>query len=135
MIRIGDSEVTDIHSKTLFLIEDDVDLRESLRDLLETEGYAVKQASDGADALEKLKLLTHMPELILLDWMMPRMDGEQFCEAKKEFPQIDAIPILLLTADGRLGEKVHQIGAAMGVAKPVDVDVLLGAIERLVQPD
>lgn len=125
--------MTAIQSKTLFLIEDDVDLRESLRDLLETEGYVVKQATDGADALEKLRALVDLPELILLDWMMPRMDGAQFCEAKRNFPQIDAIPILLLTADGRLSEKVNQIGAAMGVAKPVDVDVLLAAIERLVQ--
>jgi DNA-binding response OmpR family regulator len=114
------------------LIEDDLDLRESLRDLLEMEGYGVEHASDGADALEKLKVRTGMPDLILLDWMMPRMDGAQFCVAKKPFPHIDAVPIVLLTADGRLNEKVTQIGAAMGIAKPVDVDVLLNAIERLV---
>ena len=124
--------MTDIRTKTVFLIEDDLDLRESLCDLLEMEGYAVEQASDGADALEKLKVRRGMPDLILLDWMMPRMDGAQFCVAKKPFPQIDAVPVVLLTADGRLAEKVSQIGAAMGIAKPVDVDVLLNAIEQLV---
>lgn len=122
-----------INSKTVFLIEDDLDLRESLRDLLEMEGYDVEQATDGADALEKLKVrVGSMPDLILLDWMMPRMDGAQFCEAKRTFPLIDAIPVVLLTADGRLGEKVNQTGAALGIAKPVDVDVLLNAIEKLV---
>lgn len=122
----------DVDPKTVFLIEDDLDLRESLRDLLEMEGYGVEQASDGVDALEKLKVRGSMPDLILLDWMMPRMDGAQFCVAKRPFPAIDAVPIVLLTADGRLNEKVNQIGAAMGIAKPVDVDVLLNAIERLV---
>ena len=124
--------VTNITQKTVFLIEDDLDLRESLRDLLEMEGYGVEQASDGADAPEKLKLRGSMPDLILLDWMMPRMDGAQFCVAKRPFPDIHAVPIVLLTADGRLNEKVSEIGAAMGIAKPVDVDVLLNAIERLV---
>ncbi len=118
--------------KTVFLIEDDLDLRESLRDLLEMEGYEVEQASDGVDALEKLNVKIPMPNLILLDWMMPRMDGAQFCVAKKAFPLIDGVPVVLLTADGRLSEKVSQTGAAMGIAKPVDVDVLLNAIEKLV---
>lgn len=125
--------MTDIQSKTVFLIEDDLDLRESLRDLLEMEGYSVEQAFDGIDALEKLQMRGSMPDLILLDWMMPRMDGAQFCQAKRPYPQIDAVPVVLLTADGRLGEKVNQIGAAMGIAKPVDVDVLLNAIEKLVE--
>lgn len=125
--------MTSIQNKTLFLIEDDLDLRESLRDLLEIEGYGVEQASDGSDALDKLRARSDMPDLILLDWMMPRMDGAQFCAAKKNFPLIDAVPIVLLTADGRLNEKVNQIGAATGIAKPVDVDVLLNAIERLIQ--
>ena len=118
--------------KTIFLIEDDLDLRESLRDLLEFEGYTVDQACDGADALDKLRLRDHMPNLILLDWMMPKMDGAQFCLAKKSFAKIDAVPIVLLTADGRLQEKVLQTGAATGIAKPVDVDALLRAIEKLV---
>jgi len=117
-------------AKTIFLIEDDVDLRESLKDLLEMEGYQVGQASDGQDALEKLQACKTLPDLIILDWMMPRMDGAQFCLAKRQIPPIDAIPIVLLTADGRVNEKVIQIGAAVGLAKPIDVDVLLSAVSE-----
>ncbi len=106
-----------VRSKTVFLVEDDLDLRESIRDLLETEGYAVDDAVDGIDALEKLRTREQMPDLILLDWMMPRMDGGEFCAAKQTFPQIDAVPVVLLTADQKLGEKVNQTGAAMGIAK------------------
>lgn len=124
--------VNPIERKTVFLVEDDLDLRESLKDLLEMEGYDVEEASDGQDALEKLQVRVDMPHLILLDWMMPRMDGAQFCLAKKVFSRIDSVPILLLTADGRVNEKVTQIGAAMGIAKPVDVEILLSAIEKYV---
>ena len=118
--------------KTVFLIEDDLDLRESLRDLLEMEGYGVEQASDGQEALEKLADRASMPHLILLDWMMPRMDGAQFCAAKKSVPLIDAIPIVLLTADGRVSEKVTQTGASTGIAKPVDIEILLSAIQKFI---
>ena len=119
-----------MNQKAIFLIEDDLDLRESLKELLQMEGYDVDQASDGRDALNKLKVRGAMPNLILLDWMMPRMDGAQFCVAKKSFPHIDRVPIVLLTADGRVNEKIAQIGAALGIAKPVDVDILLAAVEK-----
>jgi DNA-binding response OmpR family regulator len=115
---------------SLFLVEDDRDLRELLKDLLESEGYDVTTASDGLDALSKLKSISAIPRLIVLDWMMPRMDGAQFCIEKNGIAHLSPIPVIVLTADGRLNEKVAQAGAVMGIAKPVDIDLLLSAVHK-----
>lgn len=116
--------------RRIFLIEDDVDLRESLRDLLILEGYIVGDATDGLDAIIKLREMNDLPGLIILDWMMPKMDGAQFCAEKRKYSEIDKVPVMLLTADGRLAEKVKQVGAAQGIAKPVDIDVLLAEVDK-----
>ncbi len=112
----------------ILLVEDDLDLRESLNDLLVSEGYRVEAAADGLEALSKLQSMTPPPQLIILDWMMPKMDGSRFCQERAKLAGLNAIPVLLLTADGRVQEKVKQVGAVSGLAKPVDVDVLLAAI-------
>jgi two-component system, chemotaxis family, chemotaxis protein CheY len=112
-------------SGAVFMVEDDADLRESLKDLLEFEGYSVEWASDGVDALAKLRANPIKPKLILLDWMMPKMDGAEFCMAKNQIPELAAIPVVLLTADGRVSEKAKQVGATTGIAKPVEIELLL----------
>ncbi len=116
----------------IFIVEDDIDVRESLVMLLEAEGYDVVTAEDGLDAMSQLSAMTAMPDLIILDWMMPRMDGAQFYATKKTFPKIEKIPLILLTADGRVKEKSRMINASIGLAKPIEVDTLLSAIQRYI---
>lgn len=118
----------------MLLVEDDADLRILLKELLESEGYQVIPATDGADALDKLNAAPKLPRLIILDWMMPKMDGARFCLEKKNLPDIDGIPVILLTANGQVDQKTHQVGASLGIAKPVDVETLLSAVREKLAP-
>lgn len=99
--------------------------------LLESEGYDVVSAKDGIEALD---VLAHIrPSVILLDVMMPRMNGYEFAEAFRTRDIGPEIPIVVLTANGRARQHAHQIGAAAGIAKPFDINDLLDTIKRLIQ--
>lgn len=114
---------------TILVVEDDDDVRESLRDALEDEGYVVASATDGLEALTWLR--AHPPpSLILLDWMMPRCDGAQFLRLRKEDPTLAAVPIVLLTADIQKNGKAEALAAGAFLTKPVMLPDLLAAIER-----
>jgi len=104
---------------------------ESLQALLETEGYEVALATDGREALQKLDTLE--PAVILLDlMMMPRMSGIEFIQELQRSGRRAAIPIIILTADGRTRQKAAQVGAEGYLAKPFDITALLDEIDRLV---
>ncbi len=114
---------------TILVVEDDFDVRESLKDTLEDEGYRVVSKADGLEALEYLG--THpAPSLILLDWMMPRCNGAQFLERKQADPLIAHIPVVLLTADIRRGGKDRALQGGAFLTKPVMLPDLLATVER-----
>jgi CheY-like chemotaxis protein len=116
-------------SCTILVVEDDFDVRESLKETLEDEGYDVASAADGLDALAYLE--SHpAPALILLDWMMPRCDGAQFLARKQADPAIAAIPVVLLTADIQKGGKAEALRAGAFLTKPVMLPELLATVER-----
>lgn len=121
-----------ISNPFILLVEDDLDLRETLTDLLISEKYHVETATDGRDALEKLKKFEQPPKVIILDWMMPRMDGPSFLAERKKSLSLSAIPVILLSADGRVDSKADETGATEGISKPVDVEVLLAAVRKYV---
>jgi CheY-like chemotaxis protein len=81
----------------VLIVEDDDDIRETLQQVLEQEGYVVDTAAHGREALEHLHN-GHRPDVILLDLMMPVMDGWQFREAQQHDPQLATIPVVILTA-------------------------------------
>ena len=115
----------------ILVVEDDRDIRESLRDLLEMEGFEVSIASEGIEAFEELrKSLPHLPDLIILDLMMPGMDGYQFRELQEADPQFSKIPILLMTADGNIDVKKMKVGAKMAIRKPLEISNLLSMIRE-----
>jgi CheY-like chemotaxis protein len=114
---------------TILVVEDDFDVRESLKDTLEDEGYRVASAADGLEALAYLG--SHpAPSLILLDWMMPRCNGAQFLERKEADPDIASIPVVLLTADIRRGAKDRAPQGGAFLTKPVMLPELLATVER-----
>ena len=113
----------------VLVVDDDFDIRDTLTDVLETEGYEVRTAADGFQALEYLRA-NPLPGLILLDWMMPRCDGLQFRKQQQQEPSIASVPVILLTADVRIGEKVSQLDAKEYLKKPVQLDRLLEVVER-----
>jgi CheY-like chemotaxis protein len=114
--------------RTVLVVEDDTGLQETLEDLLAFEGYSVTVAKDGLDALAKLG--DPPPAVILLDVMMPRMDGYAFAEELRRRGLHPGIPILILTADGRAQQKAERIGAAGYLEKPFDLGELLRQVAR-----
>ena len=111
----------------VLVVDDDPDIRDSLREVLEDEGYAVSCVSNGREALDYLKSKQPRPCVILLDLMMPVMDGWQFRREQKQDPEIADIPLVVITATGK---RPVLIDAAELVMKPLDLTQLFAAIER-----
>ncbi len=114
----------------VLVVDDEPDLREALQDLLELDGYDVRCAEGGAEALEQVQ--TARPQLIILDLMMPQMNGEEFLAELERRDLRRGILILILTADGSARAKAARLGADMGIAKPFDSAVFLEEIARLI---
>jgi two-component system response regulator MprA len=118
--------------KTVLVVDDDRDIREAMADALEAEGYRVATASDGLDALRWLRSQPDGPRasLILLDLMMPNMDGVEFRREQVRDQALQSIPVILLSADMSVGDKARAMQAAGYVTKPVELDVLLDVIQQ-----
>jgi CheY-like chemotaxis protein len=111
----------------VLVVDDDPDIRESLREVLEDEGYDVACVGNGREALDHLKAAKPRPCVILLDLMMPVMDGWQFRREQKLDADIADIPLVVITATGK---RPVLIDAAELVMKPLDLSQLFAAIER-----
>lgn len=122
--------------KTILLVEDDIDFAEATKLILENRSYDVSVAHDGREGLEKAQTLN--PDLIILDVMMPEMDGYEVCAKLKSDPKYRNIPILLLTAVGEaipatkytleMGMKTE---ADDYISKPVEPVELVERVENL----
>lgn len=110
---------------TVFVVEDDADTREMFCRFLEMEGYRVESAPDGKQALEQLSAGAS-PCVILLDLMMPVMDGWQFRREQVQRAALSAIPVIVVSAAGR--DRIAQIDADAVLSKPVDLDELLACV-------
>ena len=110
----------------ILIVEDDTDIREVIAEALAMEGYDVEQARDGVDALRIA--YARAPDLIVLDLMMPRMDGWTFRCAQRADDRVAQIPVLIASAttvDNSL------LGAAEVLRKPFTLDALYEAVSRL----
>src|SRR4051812_20238688 len=96
-------------SKQILLIEDDADIRDTLKEILEYEGYDVRSAKNGQEGIDYLRQFP-APALILLDFMMPIMNGWQFRAIQKEDPEFSKIPVIVLSADNAAYRKAGEIG-------------------------
>jgi DNA-binding response OmpR family regulator len=115
---------------TIVVADDDPQLLRLMTRNLEFEGYQVLAVSDGQQALEQIQ--THSPDLVLLDVMMPRMDGFSVCHRVREF---SAVPIILVTARGQDQDKVRglDLGADDYLTKPFSVDELLARVRAVLR--
>ncbi|MEP6802759.1 MAG: response regulator [Acidobacteriota bacterium] len=115
--------------RRLLLVEDDAELRQTLCDLLKDAGYDVECAENGRVALTFLEN-SAPPCLVLLDLMMPVMNGWEFRDAQSRNEKISNIPFVILTADGRADMKAETLRAAGYLRKPIRVDRLLGILAQ-----
>lgn len=120
------------HCKSILIVEDDDDIRNALQELLETEGFGVWTAGDGQEALDKLRELP-TPCLILLDLMMPVMNGHEFLEVKSSQVKLAPIPVVVVSAVADR-TKVPTDHVKEFVKKPIDLDLLLRVVQQYCRP-
>jgi len=112
---------------TVLIVEDDPDTREMLTSFLQLEGFHTETASNGREALERLSGGVEA-NVILLDLMMPVMDGWQFRRRQVEDARFAKIPTIVVSAAGR--DRMAQISADAYLAKPIDMDELLSRVSQ-----
>ena len=112
------------HSRSVLLVEDDQDVRASLGEFLADEGYEVETAGNGQEALQRLS--KHRPGLVLLDLMMPVMNGWEFLEKRNEDKDLAQVPVLVLSA---VPGKPYVPGALACLKKPIDLQRLMDFVE------
>jgi len=121
--------------RSILLVEDDDDIRVDLADLLRGEGYEVATASNGEEALKWLHEPSHKVSLILLDLMMPIMNGWDFRTRQLEEPELTAIPVVLLSGAGDVARHALALKTAGYLIKPLRLDSLLRIVSRHCDPD
>lgn len=115
---------------TVCIVDDDADIREVMAGILSLEGYGVLLAADGESALEVLRARGGACCLILLDLMMPRMNGWEFRSRQVQERELESIPGVVLTGAGEGGQAAEEMQVAGWIQKPVDLDVLLQVVAR-----
>jgi CheY-like chemotaxis protein len=115
----------------VLIVDDDADIRASLAELLRLSGYEVEQADNGMAALERIASDSR-PCVILLDLMMPVMNGWQFLELlrRREDPALASLPVVVLTALGLNTDELSRRFGCDVIGKPVDIDQLLTLARR-----
>ena len=120
--------------KTVLIVEDYDDTREMMKMLIESFGYEVIEAVDGYEALEKAKAL--LPDLILMDLMMPIMDGFEAAQFIREYGRLHNVPIFAVTGFGNLAhDRVTGGGFDEVFGKPLDFEQFEEVIRRYLDDD
>jgi CheY-like chemotaxis protein len=116
--------------RTVMVVEDDHDVREVIMEILGDNGFSPLGACNGREALEVLRGSSNKPCVILLDIMMPVMDGPQFRAQQRSEPGLSDIPVVVLSAHTNVEEAAREMGAAGYMKKPVHLELLLSVIQR-----
>jgi CheY-like chemotaxis protein len=116
---------SDVPKKTIVVVDDEEAICETLKDVFEEEGYPVEIAQDGVAALELLRRMTVAPGMVILDLLMPRMDGNAVYAAMKADPALMDIPVVISTSDPS-----RAPSGVLIMKKPVDLDLLLDTVRK-----
>lgn len=117
----------------VLVVEDDDDIRTLLVQCLTDEGFRADSARNGREALDLLSGGGAVPAVILLDLMMPVLDGSGFRRRQLVDPALAPIPVVLLTADPQVEARAVELGVEDRLGKPVDLDVLFQVVGRFVR--
>lgn len=117
-----------MNPNTILVVDDEPAILDMIAELLGYEGFEVVTTSHGSVALARAKI--DPPALILLDLMMPGMSGWQVIDALKASPQMRAIPVVVLSARRDLPATAKELGIATFLAKPFDIDELIGIVRQ-----
>ena len=117
-------------SNDVLVVEDDPDLNETVGAYLELEGFEYRPALDGASALREAQ--GRCPSLVLLDLMLPDVDGLEVCRRLRADPRTHGVPVVILSAlnEVKIREAARELGVCDYLTKPFDPDTLLAAIRR-----
>jgi CheY-like chemotaxis protein len=113
-------------ARSVLIIDDDDESREALAEMLALQGYAVAVAANGSEALGYLRS-GRRPDAILLDLMMPVVDGWDFRTEQKRDAALAQIPIIVISAAGRLVDAEHSL------RKPIEIDTLLATLRKIIE--
>ncbi len=119
--------------KKILVVDDEMELVELMKIRLEASGYEVVKAYDGQEGLDTAKL--EKPDLILLDIMMPKMDGYKVCALLKKDARFQKIPVILFSAKAQKedADLAREVGADLYITKPFEASVLLANIQKLIK--
>jgi CheY-like chemotaxis protein len=113
----------------VLVVEDDEEIREALKEILSSEGYRVHTATNGQEGLDHLRSNSAKPGIIILDLMMPIMDGWHFRNHQLQDPDFAKIPVIVITADGNASQKAKAMNATAGLKKPLNLEEFLKTIQ------
>jgi len=116
---------------TVLVIDDDDDIRTTIQDVLEDQGFIVASAANGRVAMEMLQRAPSMPALILLDLMMPEMDGYAFRREQRKVPRLADIPVVLFSGNLDGGQAALDLDVSATMNKPLGLGDLVTLVEEL----
>ncbi len=118
--------------KLVLIVDDEPMIRLLLNQLLQMDGYSVEEAKNGEDAIDKAKML--MPDVIIMDYMMPKLDGISACKEITDAPETANVPVIMLSANSKpeLVQKSQEAGAELFLDKSNNIPTgLTEAIKKL----
>lgn len=118
---------TEKSPRRILIVEDNQSIAETLQQFFLSEGYVVSLAGDGGQAIQALQTATP-PDVILLDMMMPGVNGWHFLDYQRSHEQFASIPVVVVSAFGEIAKSVHPDAY---LSKPFDLEVLLETVEKL----
>ena len=124
---------TAMDHKKILIADDNENIRDALTYLLEDEGYELLLAKDGADTLRKVR--ERKPDILILDIMMPEINGYDVCRTIKNDPDLKSIYVIMLTAKGQVAEQERgkEVGADEYIVKPFSPMEILARVKSLLQ--
>ncbi len=125
---------TAIRDHRVLVVEDDHDVRQAIVEILSDNQFYAVEAANGQEALDHLHADPHKPCVILLDIMMPIMDGWEFRRVQKADPELRSIPVVVLTAHANLEEAAAGMDEVTCLKKPVELRSLIALVKRYCRP-